>query len=56
MSIKFKGISNTNSLKVFTWFSVDNHYNDEYKGITIYTVLANTIGEAIDIILDKYDI
>lgn len=58
MSIKFKGISNTNSLKVFTWFNVDKHYNYEYeyKGVTIYTVAANTIGEAIDIILDKYDI
>ena len=56
MSIKFKGISNTNSLNVFTWFSVDKRYNYEYeyKGVTIYTVAANTIGEAIDIILDKY--
>ena len=51
MSIKFKG--NSDDLRVYSWTRVDKYYN-EYKGINIYMVAANTIGEALDMILDKY--
>ena len=51
MSIKFKG--NSDELRVYSWTRVDKYYN-EYKGINIYMVAANTIGEALDMILDKY--
>ena len=54
MSIKFKG--NSDELRVYSWVRVDkvDKYYSEYKGINIYMVAANTIGEALDMILDKY--
>lgn len=51
MSIKFKG--NSDELRVYCWTRVDKYYS-KYKGINIYMVAANTIGEALDMILDKY--